>query len=107
MKKFAFAFIGLSFVAGTPAQVTADTSAAPAVELVAARPRTTVRRYRSYSVAPSPSAIQAATPSPAPGRESALGVPTAPPRASQAPSSGRSKPSYMRGDAKARGQFGR
>lgn len=106
MKKFACAVIGLSLVAGTPAPVVADAPVSAAVELVAARPRTTVRRYRSYSVAPSPSAIPATTP--APSVESALGVPQAPPRAYQSsPSSSRSKPSYMRGDAKARGQFGR
>lgn len=106
MKKFACAIISLSFVAGTPIPVVADAPVSTAVELVAARPRTTVRRYRSYSVAPSPRDIPATTP--ASGIESALGVPQAPPRASQSsPSSSRSKPSYMRGDAKARGQFGR
>ena len=104
MKKFACAVIGLSLVAGMPAPVVAAAPNSAAVELVAARPRTTVRRYRSYSVAPS--AIPATTP--APGVESALGVPQAPPRAAQSsPSSSRSKPTYMRGDAKARGQFGR
>jgi len=68
-------------------------------------PRSGVRQYRSYSIEPG-IAVEAA---PAPVMEG-LGVAPqpAPVRTYSAPrSSGPSKPSYMRADSKARGQFGR
>lgn len=75
----------------------------------------TVRRYRSYSIDPGGIAAEAAAP-PATGGVQTLspGVPTmAPPSrpsfsgAPARPSTRGSKPSYMRSDSKARGQFGR
>lgn len=69
----------------------------------------TVRRYRSYAVVPG-GVTESVTPAPAAVDAIAPSVaPAAPPRATyQAPQSSRgSKPSYMRADSKARGQFGR
>lgn len=69
----------------------------------------TVRRYRSYAIVPG-EVTESVTPAPVPADALAPSVaPAAPPRAtSAAPRSTRtSKPSYMRADSKARGQFGR
>ena len=69
----------------------------------------TVRRYRSYAVVPG-GVTESVTTSPASVDALAPSVPPAPPpRSSYQPprSSGGSKPSYMRADSKARGQFGR
>ena len=72
-------------------------------------PPPTVRRYRSYAIVPG-EVTESVTPAPVPADALAPSVaPAAPPRASSpAPRSTRSsKPSYMRADSKARGQFGR
>lgn len=116
----------LSLIAGAACCLPADFSLAQApvlsaddlpVESLAQRPRVmrrgpsqpTVRRYRSYAVVPG-NVTESATPSTAPVDALAPSVPPAPPpRSSYQPprSSGGSKPSYMRADSKARGQFGR
>lgn len=87
------------------------------VEFVASRPprsrsagsRPAVRQYRSYSIAPGGDAIVAEAAPPAaagpafvPSSPAADGFQSAPPRRP-----GPSKPSFMRADSKARGQFNR
>lgn len=115
----------LSLVAGAACCLPADFSLAQApvlsaddlpTESVAQRPRglrrgsqPTVRRYRSYAVVPG-GVTESVTASPTPAETIAPSVPVAPtPRSSYQPprSSGGSKPSFMRSDSKARGQFGR
>ena len=118
--------IVFSLIAGSACCLPADFSLAQApvlsaddlpVESLAQRPRVlrrgtsqpTVRRYRSYAIVPG-SVTESVTTSPAPVEALAPSVSPAPaPRSSYQPprSSGGSKPSYMRADSKARGQFGR
>lgn len=117
-----------SLVAGLACCLPADFSVGQApvlsaddlpVESLAQRQRTyrrgtsqpTVRRYRSYAIVPG-EVTESVTAGPVPIDPIAPSVaPAAPaPRSSYQPprsSRGSSKPSYMRSDAKARGQFGR
>lgn len=75
----------------------------------------TVRRYRSYSIDPGGIAEEAAAPAVGGVQTLSPGMPTVVPSrpstvtrpAPARPSSGGSKPSYMRADSKARGKFGR
>lgn len=112
MRRTFFSLFGLSLVVGTTGMATADAPPAAAdstvVQTVAQPrlfgPRTsgrpTVRRYRSYSIDPGVAGV------PVPASPGV--VDAAPSFARPAPSAPRSsKPSYLRGDAKARGQFGR
>lgn len=112
MRRIFSSLIGVSLVAGTAGARAADvpvvSGGSPAVSQVAGGRRVVtripgrplVRRYRSYSIEPGGAAAGAAA---VPGvvEASPSFVPPAP-----APSRP-SKPSFMRGDAKARGQFNR
>lgn len=108
MRRMFFSWIGMSLVAGSAGFVSADGGGMPAAPVVvqptaqprvgnsAAPRRPTVRRYRSYSIDPGVAGA-------------AAGAVEAPPGVVRpAPGAGRpAKPSYMRGDSKARGQFNR
>lgn len=113
MRRMFLSCIGISLVAGTAGVVSADggaTSGGPAsggavvvqstsqprILSPGAQGRPTVRRYRSYSIDPGVAGSTTGAVEAAPG----VVRPT--------PSVGRpAKPSYMRGDAKARGHFHR
>jgi hypothetical protein len=97
---------GFALAADAPVEWIAAAPRAPS-RTVPSRtvPRSGVRQYRSYSIEPGIAAESA----PAPVMEG-LGVAPqpAPARTYSAPRSSRpSKPSYMRADSKAKGQFGR
>lgn len=108
MRRTFFSFLGLSLVAGTAGIVSADVPASTAVQTVAQQrtvaPRggrgPTVRRYRSYSIDPGVAGVPAPASSGVVEAEPSFARPA---QAAPRPS----KPSYMRGDAKARGQFSR
>jgi hypothetical protein len=120
MRRIMVMLVGTALVVSTGSMVGGFAMAADGpvmagapIEWIAARPpvssrtvpRSSVRQYRSYSIEPGIAAEAA----PAPVFEG-LGVESrpAPVRSYSAPrSSGPSKPSYMRSDSKARGQFGR
>lgn len=113
MSRFVMFFVGLSLfvVPDHVAQALAQEPGigATPVQLVAARPRrSTVRRYRSYSIEPStPATIDGATIGGGVTQPSVVPAPSYGTRSYSTPrSSGGSRPSYMRADSKARGRFG-
>jgi len=106
MRHFVIGIVGCALLM-SPVGIAPTVAAEPAVEMLAQRQRSsgrrytystpsrTTRTYRSYSVEPGAPA------------ESGTIVESPTPRTYSSPRpSTRSKPSYMRGDAKARGQFG-
>lgn len=113
MRRIFSSLVGVSLVAGATSVGAADapvvSGGSPAVQLVAGSRgvvtrvpgRPLVRRYRSYSIEPGATAAGSAV---VPGV-----VETAPSFVPSTPMPSRpsSKPSFMRGDAKARGQFHR
>jgi len=112
MRRMFLSCIGLSLVAGTAGGATADSApVAPGTAVVQSvgQPgalvanggrRPMVRRYRSYSIDPG---VGGAVTGGVPGVVESTPGPMRPAPAPVRPS----KPSYMRGDAKARGQFHR
>lgn len=103
MRRTLFSLLGVSLVAGSAGLVAADVPTPTPVQNVAqprlfaprGSSRPAVRRYRSYSIDPGAASVPEA-------------FEAAPSTVRQAPAASRpSKPSYMRADAKARGQFGR
>lgn len=111
MRRMLTSFVGLSLVAGAAAMAWAEGPVVPGgsavpVQVVAGgrllQPRVqagrpAVRRYRSYSIDPGTTgAVEGPDSGP---------VITEPRGTTRPSSSGRSKPSYMRADSKARGRF--
>lgn len=108
MRRKFFSVLGMSLITGTAGVVTAEIPVSTPVQTVAQQrtlaprgaSRPAVRRYRSYSIDPGVTGV--------PVPESAGVVNGEPSVVRPAPAAPRpTKPSYMRGDAKARGQFHR